>query len=103
MQQSSKQTVVKYRLTGNNAADFLPESGIYSIQYEAQGDLNKDGLNDIAVVLYQKELKTAERPVLILLQNRDKSFHLDKVSNSAMPPEYNEYDSKLFDTEEITI
>ena len=92
-----------YPKTGNKAEDFLPKIGIYEIQYEANGDLNKDGLDDIAIVLVQKEVKTDERPMLILIQNKDKSYRLDKVSNLVMPIEYNEYNSKLFDTEEISI
>ncbi len=92
-----------YPKTGNKAEDFLPKIGIYEIQYEANGDLNKDGLDDIAIVLLHKEVKTDERPMLILIQNKDKSYRLDKVSNLVMPIEYNEYNSKLFDTEEISI
>ena len=92
-----------YPKTGNKAEDFLPKIGIYEIQYEANGDLNKDGLDDIAIVLVHKEVKTDERPMLILIQNKDKFYRLDKVSNLVMPIEYNEYDSKLFDTEEISI
>ena len=92
-----------YPKTANKAEDFLPKIGIYEIQYEANGGLNKDGLDDIAIVLVQKEVKTDERPMLILIQNKDKSYRLDKVSNLVMPIEYNEYNSKLFDTEEISI
>lgn len=89
--------------TGNKAADFLPSLNIYGIQYEAKGDLNKDGLDDIAVVFNHKESNIADRPMLILLQNKDKSFHLDKVSNFAMPIEYTDSDYKIYDTEDISI
>jgi hypothetical protein len=65
--------------TGKKASDFLPKLGIYKIQYEAKGDLNKDGLKDLALVLAHKDVKTAERPMLILIQNADKSYRLDKI------------------------
>ncbi|MFD2939116.1 hypothetical protein [Flavobacterium notoginsengisoli] len=94
---------VTYPETGKKATDFLPKLGIYEIQYEAEGDLNNDGLKDIAVVLKHKDVKTAKRPMLILLQNTDKLYHLDKVSDVVMPAEYNEYDFKLYDTEDIII
>jgi|SRR5690554_2082747 len=94
-----------YPETGNKASDFMPKMAIYDyeIQYETMGDLNNDGLKDIVIVLRNKEIKTARRPILILLQNKDKIYHLDKVSNVVIPIEFNEYDYKLFDTEEISI
>ncbi len=89
--------------TGNKASDFLPILGIYEIQYEAKGDLNKDGKDDIVLVLVHKESKIADRPMLILLQNQKKSYRLDKISNMAFPVEYNAFDFKLYDTEDISI
>lgn len=94
---------VTYPKTGNKIADFLPKTGIYEVQYETEGDLNNDGLADIAVILKYKENNVSKRPMLILLQNKDKSYRLDKVSNITMPVEYNEADYKLYDTEDITI
>ncbi len=94
-----------YPETGNKASDFMPKMTIYDydIQYEAKGDLNNDGLEDIVVILRNKEIKTAQRPMLILLRNKDKTYRLDKVSNVTMPKEYNEHDFKLYDTEDISI
>ena len=94
---------ITFPKTGNKASDFLPKLGIYKIQYQAKGDLNKDGKVDIVLVLVHKDVKTEERPMLILLQNKDKSYRLDKISQIAFPIEYNDYDSKLFDTEDIAI
>ena len=41
--------------------------------------------------------------MLIILQNQDKTYRLDKVSNTAMPIEYNDSDYKIYDTEDISI
>lgn len=92
-----------YPKTGNKAEDFLPKIGIYEIQYEVKGDLNQDGLPDIVIVLKNKESNIADRPTLILLQNNDKTYRLDKVSNFVMPAEYNNHDFKIYDTEDIGI
>lgn len=92
-----------YPKIGNKASDFLPSSGIYEIQYEAKGDLNKDGRDDIVIVLVHKEVKTEERPMLILLQNKDKSYRLDKVSDLIMPVEYNDNDFQMYVSQEISI
>jgi hypothetical protein len=54
-------------------------------------------------VIKEKNNKTSDRPMLILLQNKDKSYRLDKVSNFVMPAEYNDSDYKIYDTEEVTI
>ena len=89
--------------TGKKAIDFLPKIGIYKIQYQASGDLNNDGLADIALLLSAKNNKIAKRPMLILLQNKDKSYRLDKISNQVMPIEYNEADYKNYDDESINI
>jgi|GEM_PF-1977815 len=99
---TSNETEIVYPKTGNKSIDFLP-SNIYEIQYEAKGDLNNDGLADIAVVLKNKESNIADRPMLILLQNKDKSYRLDKISNMVFPAEYNNYDFKIYDTEDIGI
>lgn len=98
-----EEAAITYPETGKKTTDFLPKLGIYEIQYNSEGDLNNDGLQDIAVVLRHKSVKTAKRPMLILLQNADKSYHLDKVSDVVMPAEYNDYDYKLYDTENISI
>lgn len=94
---------IVYPERGNTASDFLPILNIYKIQYQAKGDLDKDGRDDLVVVLVHKESKTADRPMLILLQNKDKSYRLDKISNKVFPVEYNEADYKLFDTEDISV
>lgn len=94
---------VTYPKTGNKLTDFLPKLDIYAIQYEAEGDLNNDGLADAVIVLKHKESNTLKRPTLVLLRNEDKSYRLDKVSDVVMPIEYNEHDFKLYDTENIGI
>jgi hypothetical protein len=98
-----QQPALSFLKTGKKASDFLPKLGIYKIQYEAKGDLNKDGLNDLVLVLAHTDVKTAERPMLILLQNADKSYRLDKLSTSVMPIEYAENDFKTYENQEISI
>ncbi|MTH14503.1 hypothetical protein [Flavobacterium sp. LC2016-01] len=93
---------VTYPETGNKIADFLPKPDVYEVQYKAEGDLNNDNLPDIAVVLKHKENYTLKRPMLILLQNIDKSYHLDKISNIVIPAEYDENDFKMY-SEKISI
>lgn len=94
---------VTYPETGNKIADFVPKPVLYEVQYKGEGDLNNDGLANIAVVLKYKENNISKRPMLILLQNQDKSYRLDKVSNIVMPIEYNDSDYKSYETEDISI
>jgi len=89
--------------TGKKAEDFITEPTIFEIQYKAEGDLNGDNLNDIVIVRKDKKYKTAPRSMLVLLQNPDKTYRLDKVSNLAIPAEYNESDFKIYETEDISI
>ena len=100
---NSIETDLIYPKSGIKSSDFLPTPGVYKIQYETTGDLNQDGKDDIALVLVHKKLKTAPRPMLILLQNEDKSYRLDKISTVVFPVEYNDFDFKIFDTEDIAI
>ncbi|MDH6252810.1 hypothetical protein M2347_002537 [Chryseobacterium sp. H1D6B] len=91
----------EFSKTGAKISDFVPKA--YEIQYEAEGDLNQDGLSDAAVVLRKKTDTLAERTVLILLKNGDKTYHLDKISKKVFPAEYNEDNYKIYDTEDISI
>jgi hypothetical protein len=91
----------EFAKTGAEISDFVPKA--YEIQYEAEGDLNQDGLSDAAVVLRKKADTLAERTVLILLKNADKTYHLDKISRKVFPAEYNEDSYKIYDTEDISI
>lgn len=93
-----------YPRTGKNAADFVPQNGIYALQHEATGDLNADGIPDRVVVLENKKDKQqGERPVLVLLGQGDKTYRLDKVSHFVFPVEHNEADFPNYFTEDISI
>ncbi|WP_281234283.1 hypothetical protein [Flavobacterium gelatinilyticum] len=98
---TTEEPKVTYPQTGNKIADFLPD--VYEIQYQAEGDLNNDSLDDIAVVFKHKKSNVLKRPMLILLQNEDHSYRLDKFSDITIPVEYNDHDYKLYDTENISI
>jgi hypothetical protein len=87
--------------TGIKAEDFVPDG--YEIQYDAEGDLNQDGLSDRALVLRKKKDTVSGRKMLILLGNQDKTYRLDKTSDTAFPAEYNEYGYKMHDPEDISI
>ena len=89
--------------TGKKVEDFITEPQIFEIQYEAEGDLNGDNLDDMVIVRKDKKNKTAPRTMLVLLQNPDKTYRLDKISDLAMPAEYNDSDFKLYETEAISI
>lgn len=89
--------------TGTRSSDFLPASGLYAIQYEAEGDLNRDGLADKALVLHQQDNNTAERAILILLQAEDRTYRLDKISWTALLPESDENGYPRYTDEAINI
>ncbi len=88
---------------GTKISDFV--SGGYKIQYQAEGDLNKDGLPDVVIVLKSKTdtLGVEGRTVLILLKNADKTYYLDKTSEYVLQGEHTEDGYKIYDTEEISI
>ncbi len=93
-----------YPRTGKTAADFVPQPSIFAVQYEAEGDLNADGIPDLALVLQNKKDKQqGARPVLVLLGQRDKTYRLDKVSHFVFPVAHNEADFPNYDTEDISI
>lgn len=87
--------------SGKKPSDLVP--GGYEIQYDAEGDLNQDGLDDIALVIRKKEDTLAGRKMMILLKNPDKTYRVDKVSDTVLPDEYNEAGYKMHDPEDITI
>ncbi|KFF27133.1 hypothetical protein [Chryseobacterium vrystaatense] len=86
---------------GKKPSDLVPEG--YEIQYDTEGDLNQDGWPDMALVIRKKEDTLARRKMLILLRNSDKTYRLDKISETAFPDEYNEAGYKMNDTEDISI
>lgn len=85
----------------NKPADFVPAG--YEIQYDAEGDLNLDGLSDMALVIRKKEDTLAARKMMILIKNTDKTYRIDKISGTVLPDEYNEAGYKMHDPEDISI
>lgn len=86
---------------GKKPSDLVPAG--YEIQYDAEGDLNQDGLPDFALVIRKKEDTLADRKMMILLKNPDKTYRLDKTSDTVLPNEYNEAGYKMHDPEDISI
>ncbi|PQA96926.1 hypothetical protein B0A69_02350 [Chryseobacterium shigense] len=82
-------------------SDLVPDG--YEIQYDAEGDLNQDGLSDVALVIRKKEDTLAGRKMMILLRNTDKTYRTDKISDTVFPDEYNESGYKMHDPEDISI
>ena len=66
--------------------DYLPQG--YQIQYQAEGDLNKDKKSDAVLVFKDPLDPTKSRVTLVLLNNGDGSYRLDKKSDTALPPQY---------------
>ncbi|MGI9582796.1 hypothetical protein ACR1PO_16495 [Chryseobacterium sp. RRHN12] len=86
---------------GKQIRDFV--SNQYEIQYEAEGDLNQDGLPDKALVLRKKDDSLAQRTMIVLLKNPDKTYRLFKTSETVLPAEYNDSGYKMYDPEDISI
>ncbi|GAA4179987.1 hypothetical protein [Sphingobacterium ginsenosidimutans] len=101
--ESDEDPAFTFPLTGEKALDFIVDPTVFEIQYETKGDLNADGLSDIVMVRRDKTNKMAIRSILVLLQNKDKSYRLDKISNLLMPVEFNKDGSKIYGTEDINI
>ena len=85
----------------NKPTDLLPAG--YEIQYDAEGDLNLDGLSDRALIIRKKEDTLAARKIMILLKNTDNTYRVDKISDTVLPDEYNEAGYKIHDPEDISI
>ncbi|MGN7709283.1 hypothetical protein [Chryseobacterium sp. 22543] len=99
--QDNTQTQQKLLKTGKQTSDFVSDE--YDIQYETEGDLNQDGLADKALILRKKDDTLAQRTMLVLLKNSDKTYRLFKASTTVLPDEYNEAGYKMHDPEDISI
>lgn len=86
---------------GKQIPDFV--SNQYEIQYETEGDLNQDGFPDKALVLRKKDDTLAQRTMIVLLKNPDKTYRLYKTSKTVLPAEYNDSGYKMHDPEDISI
>ncbi len=74
---------------GSNFMNFIPKD--YEIEYKAEGDLNSDQINDIALVVKRKVNFTGKRDVIILLKQHN-IYRLDKISKTVFPSKvYSDY------------
>lgn len=88
---------------GKKAEDFIPNVN-FKIQYKAEGDLNKDRLSDMVLVIKPtEEISVKKRYTLVLLKDKNNIYHLDKSSENIFEPEYNEYGYKWYSEEYIEI
>lgn len=79
----------KLQQTGKTLQEFIPQE--WSVKAKAEGDLNKDGLNDIAAVLINDTMEknnTDEtdltRLLIILFKNSDGTLKLSAASEKAI-------------------
>lgn len=90
--------------TAKTAEDFIDNPAVFEIQYQANGDLNLDGLSDMALVVkYKDDFNIGERYFLVALQDNTGVYHLDKISKHIFEPEYNEYGYKWHNEELVEI
>lgn len=90
--------------TAKTAEDFIDNPAVFEIQYQANGDLNADGLSDMALVVkYKDDFNMGERYFLVALQDNTGVYHLDKISKHIFEPEYNEYGYKWYNEEVVEI
>lgn len=76
-------------LTGNRPADFLPPN--YSIQHQANGDVNNDGLADIVMVLSNTRDSMESRPLVVLVrQPGNPAYRLMETGWDAGGEQFNE-------------
>ncbi|WP_121964266.1 hypothetical protein [Myroides sp. N17-2] len=87
---------ISFPKTGRSIEDFIPRSSKYEVIRELKMDLNKDGLEDLVLLLFHKNDPDASRPVLILLQQEDNTYILDAMSRVAMLSKYAD-DNESFD------
>ncbi|RZL44940.1 MAG: hypothetical protein EOP00_18605 [Pedobacter sp.] len=80
---------------------FIPK--YYDIDMEAEGDLNRDGLKDQAMILINAKDTTAQRVALVLFLQSDNSYVLNAKSFSVVEPKYSEDGYQNYDFEEISI
>lgn len=82
---------ISFHESGRTIEDFVPSTSKYEVVRELTMDLNKDGREDIVLLLFHKNDPNASRPVLVLLKQQDNSYRLDAMSRVAMLSKYNGY------------
>ena len=86
---------------GKSVQDFV--IGPYEVIMEAKGMLNEDELEDVALILQEKEDSTALRPTLVLLKQKDGSYKRYATSWYAIGAAYINGDYQHYDEERVTI
>ncbi|MFC3561415.1 hypothetical protein [Pedobacter jamesrossensis] len=87
--------------TGSNASDFVMEP--YEIAMEDEGLLNDDGLEDVVLVLTNKNDSTDLRPTLVLLKQQTGGYLLYGVSWHTVGPAYINGDFQQYVQESVEI
>lgn len=91
----------EYPKFGSQISTFVNNK--YNLFSKSKGDLNQDGLQDIALILQLKKDSLAAKPLLILLQQKDKSYLLDKISYTVIPKQYTEEGYKIYESQDLEI
>lgn len=83
-------------IIGKNFLNLIPAD--YEIEYKAEGDLNGDKINDIALVVKRKVNFNGNRDVIILLK-KNNIYRLDKISKTVFPSKFYSDYSKSYENE----
>ena len=100
-ERESDETEEEFPESGRSIQDFVTTP--YEVVLEAKGLLNEDELEDIALILQEKNDSTALRPTLVLLKQKDGSYKRYATSWYAIGAAYINGDYQHYDEENITI
>lgn len=93
--------VSEFPTFGNKITDFVIAP--YEIQYQTEGFLDNDELEDVVIILHNKSDKLSSRPTLVLLKQPKGGYKIQETSWVAIGPEYTVDEYKIYDTENMSL